>query len=148
EALRIVDLAGDPPRIRTERTFGGDPGAALGWNFMNDVLRDALLSYLRGQDGDELVWGAGFAALLNRSSAALVTLTTGRQLQTRLAVAADGRSSPLREAAGIGVQTTRYGQKALVFAVAHERPHGNVSTELYLSGGPFTMVPLPDREGS
>ena len=148
EALRIVDLAGDPPSIRTERSFCGDPGAALGWNFMNDVLRDALLTYLRGQSGVELVWGAGFAALLNRTSAALVTLTNGRQLQARLVVAADGRSSPLREAAGIGVKTTRYGQKALAFAVAHEIPHSNVSTELYLSGGPFTMVPLPDRDGS
>lgn len=147
EALRIVDLAGDPPAIRNERTFGGDPGAALGWNFMNDVLREGLLAHLRAASGVELVWNAGFARMVNRLSAVLITLSNGRQVQARLAVAADGRGSPLREAAGIGVQTTRYGQKALAFAVGHDLPHGNVSTELYLSGGPFTMVPLPDHQG-
>jgi len=48
---------------------------------------------------------------------------------------------------GIGVKTTRYGQKALAFSVSHDLPHGNVSTEVHRSGGPFTLVPLPDRDG-
>jgi 2-octaprenyl-6-methoxyphenol hydroxylase len=53
----------------------------------------------------------------------------------------------MRRALGIGVRTTRYGQKALAFAVTHPEPHRNVSTEIHRSGGPFTLVPLPDREG-
>ncbi|WP_252726944.1 FAD-dependent monooxygenase, partial [Paracoccus sp. C2R09] len=52
-----------------------------------------------------------------------------------------------RQALGIGVRTRRYGQKALAFAVTHDRPHHNVSTEVHRSGGPFTLVPLPDRDG-
>ncbi|MEY4304433.1 MAG: hypothetical protein RIT52_608, partial [Pseudomonadota bacterium] len=36
----------------------------------------------------------------------------------------------MREQAGISVKTTRYGQKALAFAVSHTIPHGNVSTEI------------------
>ena len=67
--------------------------------------------------------------------------------RSRLAVAADGRSSPLREAVGIPTEITRYGQKALAFVVGHDMPHDNVSTEIYLSGGAFTLVPLPDHEG-
>jgi 2-octaprenyl-6-methoxyphenol hydroxylase len=62
-------------------------------------------------------------------------------------IAADGRQSPVREAVGIKVSTTRYGQKALAFAVTHPIPHENVSTEIHRSGGPFTLVPLPDHEG-
>jgi 2-octaprenyl-6-methoxyphenol hydroxylase len=31
--------------------------------------------------------------------------------------------------------------------VAHDLPHHNVSTEVHRSGGPFTLVPLPDRDG-
>jgi 2-octaprenyl-6-methoxyphenol hydroxylase len=54
----------------------------------------------------------------------------------------------VREAAKIGVRTTRYGQKALAFAVTHPIPHGNVSTEVHRSGGPFTLVPLPDFTGA
>jgi 2-octaprenyl-6-methoxyphenol hydroxylase len=41
----------------------------------------------------------------------------------------------------------RYGQKAIVFAVTHPEPHHGVSTEVHSSGGPFTLVPLPDHEG-
>jgi 2-octaprenyl-6-methoxyphenol hydroxylase len=65
----------------------------------------------------------------------------------RLVIAADGRGSPMREASGIDVKTTRYGQKALAFTVTHEIPHENVSTEIHRTGGPFTLVPLPDFEG-
>jgi 2-octaprenyl-6-methoxyphenol hydroxylase len=53
----------------------------------------------------------------------------------------------MRRAAGINVTTRRYGQKALAFAVTHPIPHENVSTEIHRTGGPFTLVPLPDHEG-
>jgi 2-octaprenyl-6-methoxyphenol hydroxylase len=62
-------------------------------------------------------------------------------------IAADGRNSAVRQAVGIGVKTTRYGQKALAFAVTHPIPHENISTEIHRSGGPFTLVPLPDYQG-
>ncbi|MBV1897338.1 MAG: FAD-dependent monooxygenase, partial [Rhodobacteraceae bacterium] len=39
-------------------------------------------------------------------------------------------------------------QKALAFAVTHPIAHENVSTEIHRSGGPFTLVPLPDYQGS
>jgi len=48
---------------------------------------------------------------------------------------------------GIDVKTWRYGQKALAFAVSHDAPHENVSTEIHRTGGPFTTVPLPDHNG-
>ena len=32
--------------------------------------------------------------------------------------------------------------------MTHAVPHGDVSTEIHLSGGPFTLVPLPDRDGA
>ncbi len=76
-----------------------------------------------------------------------MTLTDGARLSARLVIGADGRDSPVREAAGIGVRTTRYGQKALAFAVTHPEPHDNVSTEIYNRGGAFTLVPLPDHDG-
>jgi 2-octaprenyl-6-methoxyphenol hydroxylase len=145
--LQVVDLAGEPPVPRTERLFQGDADGPLGWNFMNDDLTGALLAHLDRQERVEISWQTGFSSLANRSSEALVTLASGRSVRARLAVAADGRASPLREAAGIGVRVTRYGQKALAFAVTHDHPHGNISTESYLKGGAFTMVPLPDAEG-
>jgi len=53
----------------------------------------------------------------------------------------------MRAAAGISHRTTRFGQKALAFAVTHPIPHENVSTEIHRTGGPFTLVPLPDQDG-
>jgi 2-octaprenyl-6-methoxyphenol hydroxylase len=91
--------------------------------------------------------GTGTAQVLTRAEEARVTLSDGTRLRARLIVAADGRNSPVREAAGIGVRTLRYGQKALAFAVTHPIPHENVSTEIHRSGGPFTLVPLPDWTG-
>ncbi len=74
-------------------------------------------------------------------------LSDGRQVFAKLVVAADGRNSVIREQLGIKVKKWRYGQKALVFNVRCERPHENVSTEIHRSGGPFTLVPLPDQTG-
>ena len=73
---------------------------------------------------------------------------TASQVRAALVVAADGRDSAVREALGIGARRWGYGQKALVFTVTHALPHEGVSTEIHRSGGPFTLVPLPDRDGA
>ena len=91
--------------------------------------------------------GTGFQAMLPRTSEAIVTLSDGTQVAAKLVIGADGRNSAVRHAAGITVKTTRYGQKALTFAVTHDAPHNNISTEVHRSGGPFTLVPLPDHDG-
>src|SRR5690606_2454556 len=63
--LRIVDLAGDPPAIRTSRAFTGAESAdgALAWNFMNRAIRLELLAHLDRQPGVELAFGTGVAGL-------------------------------------------------------------------------------------
>ena len=91
--------------------------------------------------------GLATTALLTRETEARVTLSDGSRVSARLLIAADGRASAMREALGIPVKTIRYGQKALAFTVSHPIPHRNVSTEIHRSGGPFTLVPLPDRDG-
>ena len=91
--------------------------------------------------------GVASTRLTARQSGAIVGFSDGSRAEARLLVAADGRNSPMRQALGIGVRTTRFGQKALAFAVTHPVAHDNVSTEIHRSGGPFTFVPLPDRDG-
>lgn len=150
QVMRIVEAAGDPPAVRASRDFEAtDLGGAepFGWNLPNWLLRREMLARLSDMPGVDFRPGTGSAALFTREGEALVTLSGGARVRARLAVAADGRDSPLRQAAGIGVRTWRYGQKALAFAVTHPIPHADVSTEIHLSGGPFTLVPLPDRGG-
>ncbi len=58
-------------------------------------------------------------------------------------VAADGRRSPARNAAGLKVRTWRYPQVALTAILRHARSHHDVSAEFHTRQGPFTLVPLP-----
>lgn len=149
QVMRIVDAGGAQPVARLTRDFdaseiGDQP---FGWNLPNWLLRREISARLAEMGNVRFQPGTGTSGVLARDEAAIVTLTDGRRVQVRLLVGADGRDSPVRQALGIGVRTFRYGQKALAFAVTHEVPHNNVSTEIHRSGGPFTLVPLPDRDG-
>lgn len=150
ETLRVVDSAGDPPSATTVRSFKsldlGEP--TFGWNLPNWLTRKRLAEKLASSSHVDLRFGVGFKDVVTREREAIVTLDDGTRLQSRVAIAADGRSSPLRNAVGIGTEITRYGQKAIAFVVSHEIPHENTSTEIYLSGGAFTLVPLPDHNGA
>jgi 2-octaprenyl-6-methoxyphenol hydroxylase len=149
DILRVIDTAGWPPVETARRDFAAtDVGeVTFGWNLPNAVTRPALVAALRRQGGVRLHLGAGFRALVMRDREAVVTLSDGTRIGAALVVAADGRASPVRAAVGIDVALTRYGQRALAFAVTHPEPHGNVSTEIYNRGGAFTLVPMPDRDG-
>lgn len=154
EGLRIVDTVdgADGPVLRNERQFEGRETAdePFGWNFLNWHMRRELMRILPSIPQTEVRYGVGFKSMLTRTGSAIVTLTDGTDghvVEAKLVIAADGRESAVRAAAGIGVSTTRYGQKSLAFTALHDLPHGNLSTEIYRDGGPFTMVPLADIDG-
>ena len=149
QIMRIVDAGGEVSEPRLVKEFHADEISEkpFGWNFPNWLLRRELLEVLQANTNVEFRQGVGSKSLFTRTSEARVGLTDGTQVRCKLVVAADGRNSRIREAAGIDVKTTRYGQKALAFAVTHPEPHENVSTEVHRSGGPFTLVPLPDYQG-
>ncbi|MFY9239847.1 MAG: UbiH/UbiF family hydroxylase [Roseovarius sp.] len=149
EVMRIVDAGGTAPEPRITKEFKSAELSELpfGWNLPNWLLRREMVAHLGTLPNVEFRPGTGTASLLTRTSEARVGLSDGTRVRARLVIAADGRASPIRKAAGIDVTTTRYGQKALAFAVTHPIPHANVSTEIHRSGGPFTLVPLPDHEG-
>ena len=149
QVMRIIDAGGAEPQARLTRDFDAAEisDQPFGWNLPNWLLRREISARLASLQNTRFQPGTGTASLLVRDSEALVTLTDGRRVRARLVIGADGRNSPVRQALGIGTRSIRYGQKALAFAVTHTRPHDNVSTEIHRSGGPFTLVPLPDRDG-
>jgi len=77
-----------------------------------------------------------------------LTLDDGRGVAARLAIAADGRRSKLRAAAGIATDDWRYDQAALVCNLRHTHPHRDTSTEFHTEAGPCTLVPLPGDASS
>lgn len=149
QIMRIVDAGGPTaePRIIKDFDAADISDQPFGWNLPNWLLRREMVARLAELPNVSFRPGIATTRLLTRQSEALITLSDGTSVAARLAIAADGRNSTLREALGIPVKTLRYGQKALAFAVTHPTPHQNVSTEIHRSGGPFTLVPLPDRDG-
>ncbi|WP_299740616.1 UbiH/UbiF family hydroxylase [uncultured Roseobacter sp.] len=149
QIMRIVDAGGEIAEPRVTRDFNAADVSDLpfGWNFPNWLLRREILARLDQLPNVDFRPCTSTTSLFTREREARVGLSDGSRVRTRLVIAADGRGSPMRQAAGIEVHTKRYGQKALAFAVTHPIPHENVSTEIHRTGGPFTLVPLPDHGG-
>jgi 2-octaprenyl-6-methoxyphenol hydroxylase len=77
-----------------------------------------------------------------------VTLADGTMIRGSLIVAADGRKSPAREAAGIKLFGWPYDQMGLVATVEHELPHNGRAEEHFTPSGPFAILPLPGNRSS
>ncbi len=149
QVMRIVDAGGAEPKARVTKEFDAADisDKPFGWNLPNWLLRREFVAHLAEMPNVTFRAGVSTTSLFTREAEARVGLSDGTKVRCKLVIAADGRNSPMRKAAAIDVQTTRFGQKALAFAVTHPIPHGNVSTEIHRTGGPFTFVPLPDLDG-
>ena len=79
---------------------------------------------------------------------ATLSLADGRSLSAAVAVAADGKASRLRAAAGIGVNGWSYGQMGVVGTVKLAAPHGGVAHELFMPPSALAVLPLTDQRAS
>lgn len=147
--MRIVDAGGDAGIIREQADFDAHDidQDAFGYNLPNWLLRREMVAQIESHPNATLDCPTKVERITPRLNEALVQLSDGHQIAAKLVVAADGRNSLIREQLGIAVKKWRYGQKAVVFNVRCELPHENVSTEIHRTGGPFTLVPLPDQNG-
>lgn len=71
-----------------------------------------------------------------------LTLASGATIHGALLVAAEGRNSPTREAAGINTTRWQYKHTAMVTAIDHAVPHANTAYEIFYVGGPFALLPM------
>lgn len=120
---------------------------AFGWMVENRLLREALFARLAelpaivkimpGEVASTAVDGQGVTVTLAQG-----TLIKGETLRCDLLVAAEGRQSALRQAAGIGVTAWDYPQTAIVCTLGHQYPHHEVALETFLPVGPFATLPL------
>lgn len=119
----------------------------FGWNVPLVALNEALDAAGRSEPHLAILQEPARDFSIEREEAR-VTTAGGRRIGARLVVAADGRESPAREAAGIRVDRHRDNQAALICAFSHERPHDSTSTEYHRRAGPLTVVPLPGNRSS
>ena len=106
---------------------------------LNRTLHEAGVTVLAPAEVGTPVVGDGRAVLATGD---------GREVRARLVVAAEGRESALRTAAGIAVTRVGYRQSGIVTAIAHERPHGGEALEHFLPAGPFAQLPMAATDGA
>ena len=119
----------------------------FGWIVEARSLRVAVNAHMHRAPGLQ-VFAPATARVERAADGATVEVEGGPTLRARLVVAAEGRDSPLRAAAGIPVTRLPYGQRGIVCAIAHERPHRNVALEHFLPSGPFAQLPMVGIEGA
>ena len=121
----------------------------LGIMFENRALRLALRETAIAAQNITLVMPARAADVQREESGVTVTLEDGRICTGSLLVAAEGRKSSTRAAAGINIAHWDYDHVAIISAIAHDVPHGNVAYEIFYPAGPFALLPmLPGVDGA
>lgn len=120
--------------------------AAFGENIENNVLVEGLADI--AAQAPNLVLHEGMIDDIRFAADTIqATLADGKLVTAKLAIAADGRKSLLRQKAGIGTRTWTYPQIAFTALLSHTKPHRNISTEFHTRSGPCTLVPLrADKE--
>lgn len=145
--IRVADgtVEGGPSMLflHYDHTDIGDE--PFGYMIENRAIRRALFEKAGTQSTLSVLSPARVAELSRSAGAVLATLEDGRRISARLAVGAEGRGSPTRQSAGIGVSRLDYGQTAIVCTVAHECEHNGVAVEYFLPSGPFAMLPMTRR---
>jgi len=145
--IRTIQVADglDPGGLAFETAEGDEP---LGWMNENRNLRCALRA--RAEAGRKLwlLWKSRAVSAERGDHGVMVSLEDGRRLSAPLLVAAEGRNSPTREAAGIRIARWRYDHTAIVSVLRHERSHENIAYEIFYPAGPFALLPMTDNQGS
>ena len=140
--MRVRDAAGGD-----ELRFDADAFAVkqLGWIIEHALLQDRLWAALR-RSNVTVRCPARVVALEQNEDSATLELDDGLRVEARIAVAADGGRSTLRELAGIGMNTEDYGQRGVVAYVASERPHEDTAWQRFLPTGPLAFLPCAARD--
>jgi 2-octaprenyl-3-methyl-6-methoxy-1,4-benzoquinol hydroxylase len=130
--MRVWDAAGGGELDFDADAFGR---RELGWIVEHGLLLDRLWSLLPAA-GVRVHCPARVAALEDEGDGVVVGLDDGSRLRARIAIAADGARSTLRELAGIDVEREAYGQRGVVGYVSTALPHEDTAWQRFLPGGP------------
>lgn len=146
QTMRIIDGTTRLIRARPAIFHSSDIGLdCFGFNIPNHIMFEHLIAHARTL-GVELIQDTVSDFQQTANGADITLSVSGKKLSADFVIAADGRSSQIRELAGIRTRSWLYQQKAIVTSFTHRLPHQNISTEFHTETGPFTQVPLPSNQ--
>ncbi|MGB4813138.1 MAG: 5-demethoxyubiquinol-8 5-hydroxylase UbiM [Methylophilaceae bacterium] len=124
--------------------FSAPPASDEGLGFMvsNHAIRRGLFQEVKTQSDVQVMAGVGLQNINVHPDYVQVTTTSGKQLKSRLLVAADSRFSAMRKQMGIGASMTDFGRTMLVCRMAHETPHFDTAYEIFDWEQTIALLPL------
>ena len=137
-----------PSTLLPEERGGGEDGTALGYIVGNKAMAEAFEAAVQAAPLITSLYGVGMIGSETMPGARQLRLDNDKTLSVRLLVACDGKHSTIRRQEGLRALSWPYAQKALVFNIAHEKPHHGVAHELFCPSGPFAILPMTDNRCS
>lgn len=120
---------------------------ALGYVVVNRTLGGALWRRLQ-EAKIELIAPAKVVGMSIQGDCQRIECDRGelgrRVIEVKLAVAADGARSSVRESAGVGASIWDYGQVALTANVFTQRFHNHIAYERFTPSGPIALLPMSE----
>ncbi|TDI63868.1 MAG: FAD-dependent oxidoreductase [Alphaproteobacteria bacterium] len=120
----------------------------LGYMIENRDYRVALQTVTGAAPNLKVLAPMTIAAIDYDGPRVRVLLSDKRHIDAHLCIAADGKNSSTRAAAGIKTLNWTYNQHGLVSTVEHDRPHHGIAQEYFLPSGPFAILPLMGNRSS
>jgi 2-octaprenyl-6-methoxyphenol hydroxylase len=146
-AIRRIHVS-DQGRFGFTRIDAKEQGlSSLGFVVVNRVMGAALWRRLQAEPSITVLAPAKVQSMqLQQHRQRIECEVEGgvRIVEAKLAIAADGARSTLRQSAGIGSSTWDYEQVALVSNVLSQHFHDHVAYERFTNAGPLALLPLTE----
>ena len=142
--MRVWETAGDTEFCSDDINY-----PELGYIVENRITQLALLDRLQEFNNIELICPSTITKInYSVGEDSLLELEDGRQLSTKVLVAADGGQSRVRQVVGLGVTSWDYKQHALVIYIETAYEQQDITWQRFLPSGPQAFLPLTGHYGS
>jgi 2-octaprenyl-6-methoxyphenol hydroxylase len=147
-AIRRIHVS-DRGRFGFARVDAREQGLdALGFVVVNRVMGAALWRRLAAEPSITVIAPAKVQTMVLLQGVQRIECDLGaagiRIVEAKLAIAADGARSTLRQSAGIGASTWDYEQVALVSNVFSNHFHDHIAYERFTADGPLALLPMSE----
>ncbi|WP_129775022.1 2-octaprenyl-6-methoxyphenyl hydroxylase [Peristeroidobacter soli] len=146
-AIRRIHVS-DQGRFGFTRIDAREQGlSSLGYVVVNRVMGAALWRRLQAEPSITVLAPAKVQSMQLQPHARRIECAMDdgvRIVEAKLAIAADGARSTVRQSAGIGSSTWDYEQVALVSNVLSQHFHDHVAYERFTNAGPLALLPLTE----
>ena len=150
-AMRVKPYTGlsvwDHPSHRTDFTAQSIDMPQLGFFVENRLLQLGCHEALKQYENVELI-SDHTVQDIQLANSATVKLSSGKTIEAKWLIGADGANSQVRKAAGIGTTGWQYAQQAMGITIKMEKPVEPLTWQQFTSSGPKAFLPMFDNYAS